>query len=69
MFPQFQRFVTFSVMSSLAADASTTRQNGGTGLGLGKESAFTVRFPAGTIAPEPLLAATGGISERQLVHA
>jgi PAS domain S-box-containing protein len=36
---------------------------------LGQGSAFTVRFPAATLAPEPLLAATGGIAERQLAHA
>ena len=36
---------------------------------LGKGSAFTVRFPAATLVPEPPLAATGGIAERQLVHA
>jgi signal transduction histidine kinase len=36
---------------------------------LGQGSAFTVRLPAASLAPEPLLAATGGDAERQLVHA
>ena len=36
---------------------------------LGQGSAFTVRLPAASRAPEPLLAATGGDAERQLVHA
>jgi hypothetical protein len=36
---------------------------------LGKGSAFTVRLPGDPAAPAALAAVTGGIAERETVHA